>query len=98
MIYALIEVCYYINHLIGLQSTFSIYHDESTINATSFLQTLLSFTPDYNNEDIFVPELLNDCVSKPICSQDSSDKTAQPAVHESILPAIHIIKEKGCRL
>ena len=92
------EICYCIHNFFGPRSVFSIYHDESSDSAITFLQTGLSFRPDYNDEDIHVPNLQNESIIKCICSQEITDKTAISAVQEAILPTIAYINEIGFRM
>ena len=95
----MIEICYCIHNFFGKGSTFSIYHDESTDYGISFLPTLLSFNPVFHNHDgLFKPELLNKLLCKAICSHPISDKTAESAVKQAILPSLITVNEMGHKL
>ena len=88
-----IETCWCIQHLFGAKSVFTIYHDESTESAVSFLITNFSFKPDYDDGFEPVPKLHGGSVVRAICSSELSDKTAESAVFDAILPAIHYHNE-----
>ncbi len=93
----MIETAYCIHHFFGPQSVFDLLHDEST-DGISFLLAALSFKPDYNDEDIYVPKLLSGNIVKVICSQELSDKTANSAVYQALLPAVNYLNWIGYKL
>ena len=70
------ETCWCIQNLFGPKSVFTIYHDESTESAVSFLVTLLSFRPDPSPEFSPIPKLHGGTFARAICSSELSDKTA----------------------
>eukprot|EP01084_Bolivina_argentea_P243933 408785_1 len=93
----MIETAYCIHHFFGPQSVFDLLHDEST-DGISFLLAALSFKPDYNDEDIYVPKLLSGNIVKVICSQELSDKTANSAVYQALLPTVKYLNWIGYKL
>ena len=93
-----IETCWCIQNLFGPKSVFSIYHDESTESAIAFLVTSLSFKPDPSPDFEPVPDLHGGTLVRAICSSELSDKTAESAVHDAIIPSIFYLNEVLCTL